>query len=240
MDIKHPRYPGLVDYFPVQSHRELQAKTRHRLAICFKPIVHHAKHAAHPRKRLARCRRGKWMVAVHSNATSFLRCGGKLGAIPGHTQSVDGYFPGLAMDLQIKPVFEQHLHHGSPHHFVAWSSLGLRLDPVEIVQAWNVTHYERRIAGLKIERGVTILIVEGSGAVIVVHDSLFDFDATGGAIKFCSNGSPEEGTTLPERRAPTAARIAKQAAEISDRGERRTPRLPAQRLELRWQIVETG
>jgi hypothetical protein len=66
---------------------------------------------------------------IEGCATAFLR-GLQLEAALGHGHGEDGHLPGLAMNLQMKPVFEQRPHHGSAHHGLALRTLCFGVDEI--------------------------------------------------------------------------------------------------------------
>src|SRR6185369_16121843 len=66
---------------------------------------------------------------VAGNATSWLK-GVQLDAPLCHNQGIGRHLPGLAMDLQLKSIFEKRLEHGPSHHALASGAIRLGIDLV--------------------------------------------------------------------------------------------------------------
>ena len=59
---------------------------------------------------------------------NFLRERLQLRPLTGGAQDIDRTFCCFAMDLQLKTIFEEHLHHRPHHHFHALIAFGLGVD----------------------------------------------------------------------------------------------------------------
>src|ERR1035441_4986704 len=130
MDVVYSRQTRPVDHHPAGGVEEfakdiesdaMHVEHRERSLSCCHWDEAPRFAARHDLRRLSQIRR------IDVIATAFFR-GSQLETAFGHGHYISRNLSGLAMSLQLKPIFEKRLHHGSPHHRPALRTLRFRID----------------------------------------------------------------------------------------------------------------